>query len=150
MMEVLLEFGERRRILRLNSTISSKDVKRKMVEEVIKFGLEFREDEVSFQKWSQRWQCFVSVDDDALVNVEDGDRVQVIINQANVSLLSRQFQTIKDDIVVCSVKLLPYTPRVVNSSSSPVFSRYNGQRLFCWCTTYTFLTLKMGEGQSFF
>lgn len=66
----------------LEHTFPPVNIKDKLVEEVKKFGFEIAGDkEVNFQKWSERWQCYINIEEDDLENLRDGDKVLAVICQ---------------------------------------------------------------------
>lgn len=79
-MEILLELGEKRFALSLEEGLSPEGIKDKVKAELNKFGVR-AEESFHLQKWSVKWNCYVSLDDGALCKLKDGDRVMISLTQ---------------------------------------------------------------------
>ena len=91
-MELLLEFGESRRVLKLNEKEKRKD---RIFDEMKKFGdkdlnswIESKKEGSNssstycLQSYSEKWQCYVAIDDD-FKDLKDGDRISVVKSEVS-------------------------------------------------------------------
>ena len=100
-MEVLLEFEGCRRIVKLYETDGAEQITGKIHEEIKKFGdiqineylsqVETKSKKTGdgvfrLQKWSEKWDCYVDVDSDCIMDVKDGDRITISKSKVDVQV----------------------------------------------------------------
>ena len=80
-MEVLLEFEGSRRVVHLNGV--EVGVRERLEEEIRKFGDEEINSclesgkKYNLKKWSDKWKCYIDVDEDSILDLKDGDRIAI-------------------------------------------------------------------------
>ncbi len=128
-MEVLLEYEGSRRVVRIPDTEATEALQL-IYAEIQKFGdvdinrsLESQSQQqraFSLQKWSEKWKCYVNLDDDAVMyELKDGDRITIKKKNHNThNTADVQVSAFFLALVMVPVALLCYNPVILGWGES--------------------------------